>query len=183
MDSALAWIGQIAEWVGKLIPRLMILDTTEGAVKYVRGSRPVFCGPGLHWYWPIVTTWSPSATARQADRLQAQTIVTTDDKTIVVAAIIVYTVTDLLTLLTTTYHAQTCVADITLTSVHDVCCQMSWEELKAEQRRGTLDTKLKNAAQRQLREYGVNVVKVMLTDLAPARVLKLLQSMSQQEVV
>jgi hypothetical protein len=58
---------------------------------------------------------------------------------------------------------------------------MTMEQLKIEQRRGTLDTKLKNTTQKALNDYGVNVIKVMLTDLAPARVLKLMQSTSQEE--
>ena len=181
MEGAFTWLSQLIEWLGRLFPRLVILDGTEAAVKWVRGKHPKYCGPGLHWYWPIVTTFSQAATARQADRLQAQTIVTTDDKTIIVSGLIVYTIPDLLTLLTTTYHAQTAVADITLTAIHDVCCQMSWEELKGEQRRGTLDTKLKNAAQRELKNYGISVIKLMLTDLAPAKVLKLVQSMQHQD--
>ncbi len=44
MDSALAWIGQVAEWVGRFIPRLIILNTTEGAVKFVHGDTPVVLG-------------------------------------------------------------------------------------------------------------------------------------------
>ena len=51
---------------------------------------------------------------------------------------------------------------------------MTWEELKVGQRKGTLDTKLKNSAREVLKEYGVNVIKVQLTDLAPARVYKIM---------
>jgi len=58
---------------------------------------------------------------------------------------------------------------------------MDWSPLKLEQQKGTLDTKLKNAAQRELSDYGVRVLKLMLTDLAPCRVLKLSQSTSQEE--
>lgn len=181
MNEALAWIGWIAEWVGRWIPRWEILDLTEGAVKFKRGRFPVFCGPGVHWYWPVTTRWQTYPTARQADRLQTQTIVTMDDKTIVVGGMIVYSVVDLLVLLTTAHSAAVTIKDITLTAIHDVCCRLTWDQLKQEQRRGTLDTKLKNAAQDALRDYGVKVAKVMLTDMAPARVLKLMQSTSQEE--
>lgn len=181
MNEALAWVGWIAEWIGKFIPRWEILDLTEGAVKFVRGKRPVYCGPGIHWYWPLLTFWQKYPIARQADRLQTQTIVTKDDKVIVVGGMVVYSVSDLLVLLTTAHSAATTIRDITLTSIHDVVCKMTWDELKDEQRRSTLDTKLKNATQKQLDDYGVKVVKVMLTDMAPARVLKLMQSTSQEE--
>lgn len=181
MNDALAWIGQIVEWVGQFIPRWVILNTTEGAVKYVRGSRAVALGPGIWWYWPVTTKIEEYPTAFQADRLQTQTIVTTDDKVIVVGGMISYKVSDILPLVSQTHSALTTVANLALTAVHDVCCKMSWEELKGEQRKGTLDTKLRNAAKRLLSPYGVEVVDLVLVDLAPARVLKLLQSTSTEE--
>lgn len=181
MDTALGWIGQIVEWVGRWIPRAVIMDTTEGGIKYVWGKTPIYCGPGFHWYWPISTKWFEYPTARQGVQLETQTMVTTDDRTFIVGGILVYSVTDLLALATTTAYPDPTIKDIALTSIHDVCCNMSWEELKAEQRKGTLDTKLKNSAKKQLSDYGVEVIKLMLTSLAPARVLKISQSTASEE--
>lgn len=181
METALAWIGQIADWIGRFIPRWIILDTTEGAVKYVRGSKAVALGPGIHWYWPLVTIITQYPTARQADRLQTQTITTRDSKTIIVGGVVVYRVTDVLLLVTTTHSAASAIKDMTMTAVHDVCCRMTWAELQTEQQRGTLDTKLKNTTQQALRDYGVLIVKVMLADLAQTRVLRVSQSTSQEE--
>lgn len=181
MDAAFAWIGQIVEWLGRLIPRREILTLTEGAVKFVGGKRAVVCGPGIHWYWPWTTTWVTYPTARQADRLQTQTVTTVDGKTIIVGGIVVYAVSDIEKLLTLNDSPSVTIKDITMTCLHDVCCQMTWEQLMLEQRKGTLDTKLKNTTQRALDDYGVRVIKTMLTDLAPCRVLKLSQSTSTEE--
>ena len=181
MGNALAWIGQIFDWFGRFIPRWVIYDTTEGAVKFVRGYKTTALGPGIHWYWPVTTRISEYPTAFQADRLQTQTLVTTDDKVIIVGAMISYSVTDILPLVAGTHYAQTTVKNLAMTAVHDVCCRMSWEELKGEQRKGTLDTKLRNMAQRALVKYGVKVEQLTLIDLAPTRVLKLMQSTSNEE--
>jgi regulator of protease activity HflC (stomatin/prohibitin superfamily) len=181
MGNALAWIGQIVEWVGRFIPRWVIMDTTEGAVKFVCGKNAKGLGPGIHWYWPATTTLVMYPTARQADNLRTQTLVTTDDKVVVVGGMIVYEVKNVLILLSTSHSAATTIKDLALTALHDVCCRLSWDELKSEQRRGTLDTKLRRAAQDALTSYGVAVLKVMLTDLAPTRVIKLLQSTAQEE--
>lgn len=181
MDNALAWVGKIADWVGQWIPRWLILDPTIGGVKYVRG-RPKYMAPGhVHWYWPAMTTIDTYPVARQADDLRTQTIVTTDDKIIVVGGMIVYEVVDVMKLLPTTYRPAQAVKDLALTCIHSICCDMSWADLKREQRKGTLDTKLRNEARRALEEYGVKVLKVQLTDLAPARVLKIMQSVSKDE--
>lgn len=181
MQGALEWIGQIADWLGQFIPRWIILDPTMGGVKYVRGKRIVALGPGLHFWWPLLTKIDTYPTARQADDLRSQTLVTTDDKVIIVGGMVVYEVVDIVKLLAHTYMPSQAIKDISLTAIHDVCCRMSWEELKTEQRKGTLDTKLKHAARAALGDYGVHVLKTMLTDLAPARVYKILQSTSRDE--
>jgi len=179
--DAFAWIGQIFDWFGKFIPRWIIINPTEGGVKYVRGRDVKVLASGIHWYWPAVTEIDTYPTARQADRLQTQTMCTADDKTIIVGGLLVYRVEDVGKLLPTTFEPSIAIKDIALTAVHDVCCRMDWSPLKLEQQKGTLDTKLKNAAQRELSDYGVRVLKLMLTDLAPCRVLKLSQSTSQEE--
>lgn len=203
MESALAWIGHIANWIGQFFPRWVIVDTTEGAVKFIGFLTPLWfrefmgrilflghtdgdivvlgCGPGIHWYWPATTNLQQYPTARQADNLPSQTIVTSDDKIIAVSGMLVYVVDDLVKLLSTTHSAVKVVQDVALTAIHDVCCDLTWEELKKEQQKGTLNTKLKNACQRQLGEYGVKVMKCMLTDLAPTRVYRIIQSQQSDE--
>jgi hypothetical protein len=90
MDSALAWIGQVAEWLGAFFPRWVVLDTATGAVKFVKGQ-PKFCEPGaVHWFWPVTTLWQTYPVVRQTDRLESQTIETTDGKTFIVAGTITY---------------------------------------------------------------------------------------------
>lgn len=181
MDTAFAWIGQIASWIGQWVPRWQILDTTEGAIKYVRG-RPKLCGPGrVHWYWPVTTTWVVYPVARQTDRLETQTMETKDGKNFIVAGTITYSVVDLMALVTTTHSPSATVIELAASAVHDICCDYDWDALQAEQRKGTLKTKLKNEAQKQLADYGVKVIKLQLTNLARARVIKLSQSMANEE--
>src|SRR5579859_4527310 len=98
MESALAWIGKIADWLGQWIPRWVIFDTTMGGVKFIRGKRAVPLGPGVHFYWPATTILDTYPTARQTDDLRSQTVVTADDKVIVVSGQIVYEVTDVMLL-------------------------------------------------------------------------------------
>jgi regulator of protease activity HflC (stomatin/prohibitin superfamily) len=178
MDSALAWIGQLAEWIGKFFPRLVILDPRKGGVKFIRGQKVVQLKP-LDVYWPILTEIDTYPVVRQTDNLVTQTFVTKDDVTIAVGGMIVYEVTDVVKLLTTVHNAIHAIQDIALTAIHDVCCNMTWEQLKDEQRKGTLDTKLRKATEKQLSEYGVKVIKCMLTDLARTRVLKVIQSVNR----
>lgn len=181
MDNALAWIGKIAEWLGQWIPRWTILDTTEGAIKYVGGKRIVSCGAGVHFWWPARTTWQSYPTARQTDRLESQVMESRDEKTFMVSGTLTYRVIDIARLLPHVHSPATTCVDIAMTAVHDVCCQFTWAELQEEQRRGTLKTKLRNAAQRDLEELGIRVVMLKLNTLARCRVLKISQSTSSEE--
>lgn len=181
MDNALAWIGQVAEWFGRFIPRWEILNTTEGAIKYVRGNKVMVCGPGIHWRWPAITEWVAYPTARQTDRLETQTMESKDGKTFLVGAMITYDIVDLAALITTTHSPTGSVIDIAMSAVHDVCCDFDWADLQLEQRKGTIKTKLRNEAQKQLTEYGVRVKKLQLNTLARCRVVKVSQSTSTEE--
>lgn len=184
MDSLFAWVGWIAEWCSRFFPKWIILDPTIDAVKYVRG-KPKHCPGGrIHWYWPATTTFDTYPVARQADDLRSQTFMTADedrDVTVTVGGMIVYEVVDVMKLLPTTYRASQTIKDIALTCIHSVCCELTLKELKATQKKGTLDTRLKNEAQKALADYGVKVLKVQLTDLARSRVYKVFQTTSKDE--
>jgi len=132
-------------------------------------------------YWPLTTDFLEYPVVRQAVTLREQTLVTTDDKTVVIGGMMIFRVPQLITLVGETYWPDQTVKDLSLTAVHDVCCKLSWDQLKDEQRRGTLDTKLKNEAQAALKAYGVEVVKLMLTDLAPCRVLRLVNTQAEHK--
>ena len=181
MDQAFAWIGAIIEWVGRFIPRLVILIPSLGAVKYTglrHGMRVTAHGAGLHIYWPLVSVWDVYPVVRQTDDLSTQSITTSDGKTIAAAGLITYEVYDLLKLLPTTFEPAKAISEITLTSIHDVLSRMTWEQIMLEQGKGTLETKLRNQAKKQLDDYGVRVLRLQLTDLAPSRVIKLIQNIS-----
>lgn len=181
MSGAFEWIGKIADWCAQWIPRWSILDTTEGAIKYVGGKRAVVCGPGIHFWWPATTTFYAHPVARQTDRLETQTMETKDGTTFLVSGTLTYVVEQLERFVPVVHSPHTTVVDIAMTAVHDVCCDFDWAMLQGEQRKGTLKTKLRNEAQKQLGEYGIRVIKLQLNSLARCRVYKISQSVANEE--
>jgi regulator of protease activity HflC (stomatin/prohibitin superfamily) len=177
--NALDWIGQIADWLGRFFPRWVIVETTHGAVKWVKGSRVVALGPGVHWFWPITTEFLSYPIVRQTVDLRAQTLCTTDDKSIVVGGMIVYEIYDIEAIVARTFEPDDTIKDISLSAIHDVCCQKSWDELKEAQRTGALNRELKKEAARELDKFGVKVLKTTLTDMALCRVIKLMTSVAK----
>lgn len=178
MGGALAWISEIVNWIGQFVPRWIILDTTKAGVKFVRGSKVVPLGPGWHLYWPLTTIIHTYPTARQATDLRGQVFVTSDDKAIIVGGLIVYEIKDVEAILARTFDPDDTIKDISLSAIHDVCCQKTWAELREGQRSGSLDRELRREAKKELDRYGVLVLKMTLTDLAPCRVLRLVSSSS-----
>jgi SPFH domain/Band 7 family protein len=180
VDGAFAWIGNLISWFAQWVPRWVILDTTLAAVKYVKGQ-PVACEPGaIHWYWPVTTTMTPYPIARQTSNLKTQTMSTADDRpmTIAVGGMIVYEISDVLKIVAHTFDPDETIRDIAMSSIHDVLCLLTWDEIRAELRNGKLERALKAEAKKELERYGVRVLKVTLTDLAPCKVIKLVQSTS-----
>lgn len=181
LDSAFAWIGQIAEWFGRFIPRKMIIDTTEGAIKYKGGKEPIFCEPGTHWYWPWHSTFVMYPMARQTDRLESQVMESKDGKTFIVSGTLSYEVADLLMLVPRNHSPVTTTIDLAMTAVHDVCCQFDWADLQEAQRKGILKTQLKNKAHAALEPFGIKVHMLKLNSLARCRVLRISQSTANEE--
>lgn len=185
MESAFAWLGDFINWLVQFVPQYKVVITTQGAVKFksfqfrdpFRGGITVeTCQPGFLVYWPFVTDITVYPTARQGNDLRSQTLVTKDDRSVTVGAMIIYEIHDLEAIVAHTYDPEETIMDIAVTAVHEVCCKRTWDELLEGQRRSTLDTALRNETQRQLNDYGVKVLKVALTDMAPTRVYRLIQS-------
>lgn len=181
MDSAFAWLRDCAEWLGRFIPKWVILDTTEGAIKYKGGKTPIVCGPGIHIYWPVRSTFVPYPTARQTDRLETQTMESADGVTFLVSGTVTHEVVDLGLLVPCTHSPSTTIVDLAMSAVHDICSDRTWAELNARGSRRSLKTALKNEAQKQLSEYGVKVHKLQLNTLARCRVFKVSQSNANEE--
>jgi regulator of protease activity HflC (stomatin/prohibitin superfamily) len=182
MDAAFAWIGWIAEWFSQFFPRWVIIRTTHGGVKFVRGHKTIPLGPGWHAFWPLTTEIIIYPTARQAVDLRTQTLMTTDGYTIVVGGLIVYEITDIEAALARTYDTDQTIKDVAMSAIHDVMVRMSWTDVKTGQEFGTLNLKLRKRVRKELKPYGVKVLKVTITDLAKTRVYKLLQTTSQDGI-
>src|SRR3990167_3186691 len=151
MDSALAWIGQIAQWFGQLIPRWMIIPTTHRGLKFVGGSRVVVAPPGIMWYWLARTEAVMYPVALQTTILRTQTLTTADDKTITVGGLIEFEIDDLGKLYPFIYEPDQLIEDIALAAVNAVVCDKTWDELKALNRSGRLARQLTSEARQLLR--------------------------------
>lgn len=176
MDQALGWIGAIIEWFGQFFPRWRVVPTTHGWVKWVKGSTVKSGGAQIVFWWPAVTEIKVYPVVRQALDLRPQTISTKDDKPILVGGLITYRIFDIEKALAETWDVDETIKDSALTAIHRVVSKMTWAELKDAEQQDLLDQKLRAAARKVLEPFGVRVMKMSITDMAPTRVLKLAMS-------
>lgn len=176
MESAFAWIGAVMEWVGAWIPRIVIIPTTHAAIKFRRGDEVIPLKAGLHVYWPLVTLLKQYPIAMQSMDLRPQKLTTGDDKSVLVGAMISYRIANIEKALAHTWDPDSTIADAALRVATRVVLSLHWGELKNKAQKRTLDTMLKNEAQRVLERYGVEVIEMTLTDLALTKVYSLVQS-------
>jgi regulator of protease activity HflC (stomatin/prohibitin superfamily) len=151
-------------------------------VKFVRGSRPVACHAGLHFWWPLVTRWEVYPIVRQTANLPAQDITTTCGKPIAVSGIITYEIVDVLAIYAHTWDPENTVKDIAVAVFGASLSRLSWQQISAKQRSGALSLRLRKACRLELADYGVNVIQCSTPSLVGARVYRVLQSQSQDGV-
>jgi regulator of protease activity HflC (stomatin/prohibitin superfamily) len=176
MDAALGWIGEIVRGLLRFFPRVEIVDTTQAGVKFVKGKHVKPFGPGLLVYWPLVTELKFYPTARQPLNLPSQTLQTKDGKTVAVGGAVEYRVPDPTFLLTEVLDPDQTIRLIAAGAFHKVITGLSYEELSGAPKRAL--TLLRLELRERLSHLGVRVVSVKLTDFAPTRVYKLIQSTS-----
>ena len=53
MTAALAWLNDLVQWIGRWIPRLVLIHTTHRGVRFGPRGGAHLVGPGLVLFWPI----------------------------------------------------------------------------------------------------------------------------------
>lgn len=175
MEAALAWLGTIADTIIKLFPHLKIIDITQGGVKMRRGNEISVHGPGPVWYWPTYTVLKVVTTVRDTLDLNGQTFTTKDGKIVLASGMVMFSITDVEKLLTTSPDYISTISDVCMNCIHDVLIKYEWEQLRAGILDGSVGKELRKAAQEELKPFGVKVLSLGLKDLAPVRVFKIVQ--------
>lgn len=168
MDAALGWIGDLVRYCARLVPRLQLVRITERAVKF-RWGKAVEVGPGLHWWWPVTTEMDIVPVVRQVLSLSEQTIQTSEGKTVVADAIIVYSITDLYTFLVENHDADANVAELAAAGVRKAILSTPLAEVVGG--RAKFDNRLTSEAQKSLKGFGVEVEALRLQSFAEGHVL------------
>ena len=167
MEQVFGWIGQIFQTLLKLLPWLVIVPATHGGVAFVHGHRVKEWKPGLHWYWPLVTSYKLIATVRQTQMIKSKTVMTKDLRTVIVGALVTYVVDDLVAALAKIADLPSDVMERSLEAILTEVSKKALEEIQAD--RATFNACLTEAVSRAMNGYGMHVLQAQLTEFAPCR--------------
>ena len=167
MDKAFGWIGEIFQTLLKLLPWLVIVPATHGGVAFVRGFRVKEWKPGLHWYWPVVTTYKLMATVRQTQMIKSKTVMTKDLKTVIVGALVTYYVDDIVSALAKITDLPSDIMERSLEAILSEVSEGTLESIQVD--RVQFNQNLTERVGRALNGYGVKVLQAQLTEFAPCQ--------------
>ncbi len=167
MAQAFGWIGEIFQTLLRFIPWLVIVPTTHAGVAFSRGRNIKVWNAGLHWFWPIVTTYKTIAIVRQTQLIQSKVVMTKDLKSVIVGALVTYYIDDVVAALTYIADLPSDVMERSQGAIYDAISKYTMEEVQSDRPgfKGILTERCGEA----LNGYGVSILQVQLTEFAPTR--------------
>ena len=169
MEQVFGWIGQIFQTLLRFLPWLVIVPATSAGVAFVHGRRIKEWQPGLHWYWPLVTTYKIMMTVRQTQRIQSKVVMTKDLRTVTAGALVTYVIDDIVAALAKVADLPSDIIERSQGAIFAVISECTLEEIQAD--RLGFNARLTESLSAVLNGYGVHVLQAQLTEFAPCRAL------------
>jgi regulator of protease activity HflC (stomatin/prohibitin superfamily) len=169
VDKAFGWIGEIFQTLLRLLPWLVIVPATHGGVAFVRGYRVKEWKPGVHWYWPLVTTYKLIITVRQTQRIQSKVIMTKDLKTVTVGALVTYYIDDVVSAIAKIADLPSDIMERSQGAILASVADRTLEQVQYD--RGGFNADLTERVGQVLNGYGVQILQAQLTEFAPCRAI------------
>jgi regulator of protease activity HflC (stomatin/prohibitin superfamily) len=165
MDKAFGWLGEIFQTLLRIIPWLVIVPATHRGVAFVRGHRVKEWPPGLHWYWPVVTSYKLIVVVRQTQRVQSKVIMTRDLKTVTVGALVTYHVNDTIAAIVHIADLASDVIERSQGAILAAVAERTIEEIQGD--RIAFNADLTERVGNVLNGYGVEILQAQITEFAP----------------
>ena len=134
------------------------------------GKLKKILGKGLHFKIPFIDEIDNYHVLKTAMTLEAQSLTTKDDVSIVVKGIIKYKTEDLSKFYTDVYNADDAIADVSMGIIRTIIAKKTWSECKED----NLENEITKKVRVEARKWGLEVESVTLSDLAIMKSYRLL---------
>lgn len=159
----------IKEFWNEINPFFIVREYQEGLLLR-NGKFKALLKPGFHVKLPFIEECIFQHIVQTTQSLSAQSLVTKDGKNIVVRAMVKYKISDTKTYLLEVFDAVDAVSDVTQGIIKNIIMAKSFEECLDNE----LDNIITKKSRAKIKEFGVEVMQVTLTDIAPIRSFRLI---------
>ena len=158
----------VVDTLDQISPAFIVDQTELGIIKRF-GLYKRLASPGLCWKIPFIESYETETVVLTTLSLSAQTLTTLDDRSIVISAIVAYSITDIAKYLLNMYDSEEVLADITMGEIQEKVSQTNYEDIFEVQ-----DAVLP-LVRKKLRDFGIKIKTVTFIDLGAARSIRLIQ--------
>lgn len=155
--------------VADQVSPVFILDQTELGIIKRFGMYKRLALPGVCWKIPFIESQESETVVLTTLSLRAQTLTTYDDKSIVISAIVAYSINDIAKYLLNMYDGEEVLADITMGAIQEQVAQTSYVDI-FEVQEAVLPL-----VRKKLRDFGIKIKTVTFIDLGAVRSIRLIQ--------
>lgn len=164
IESAFSWLSQLVQFLGSLIPRLLVVQWSHRAVKYRNGYDRILLEPGRHLYWPIMSPIEICAVVRQTLDVPTRALETADGHAVVASGVVEYEIVDAVTFLSESENGYDSIRLVAGAALWRSVRQSTLEELREDGE--SMQRLLVAEMQEDLAPYGVKVLTTQYGDLA-----------------
>jgi len=162
METVFGWLGTIPNFLFSLLPHLEIIRSTHMGIKFKKGSEEVVLEPGLHWYWPFVSEIEVIAVKYRTSDLDVQYLETKDNLKVGLAGIVSYDINDVRAAICDCWDYEDVIRDKAQAAIKSVVTSNEKEFFKSDK----ADRQLTGRLQKELKNFGVKVSRVQLSNFA-----------------
>lgn len=150
-----------------------VCDAYEVGVILRLGRLRKVIGPGFHWMLPFaLETVITDRSVPTASDLPMQFLTLADGKVIAVGPVVTFRTNDAVKFLLESDDAESALRDSARGKVREVLSLLTWAELVQDQEE--INDRLTKAVRKDAWRWGIEVTRVALADLAPAKILRVI---------
>ena len=164
-------IDLLLQWVSFFVPFVVIDDFERGVVlRFGRFNRVL--EPGFHWIVPFeVDRVLVDNVVPRTMNMGAQSLTTSDGVQVALGLILTCRIHDIRKALLEVEGVDDAVRDCCYAEVGGIVHQHTWQEMQVEE----INEDMLRACRRRAFQYGVEVMRVQISDLAKTRTYRLMQ--------
>lgn len=159
----------ILNFIEDILP-FFVVKEYEQAIVLRFGKYKKTLERGFYFKIPFVDNPIKDTVVTTTLTIPAQSITTSDEKQLVIKAVVKYNIDDIKAFLLNVYDAKDAIADTAQAIIKEQIHQRTWAECNSDK----LDNEITKKLRIEVKKWGINIDKVTLTDIGLIRTIRLI---------